>query len=417
MRTVPTRARVKAKVIDLLNPLPSPPPNKTEDLLWIAREAVNLEWTKLPFSVAGRPAAWLPPYRSHSEFNILDPWQLAKTARYLADLIVPAFSKPAPDLARILFPPLITRGLWRPTNYFRQEGKYAQVSSFPDEQWFFINGIATNSDVIKINSTYLANLFHRPMTVVHNATCSFLLDMHECVMGKGFQDREDGIITESAWRATAAILSALNSESVRHVVVIAHSQGTIITANVLRVISNAFRFNPPQETKSTWHPFTKSVMGEIRNDTHKVMRDNLAHALFEFMKHGPQTALERLGKLEIYTFANCADKMCYISPDRQIPYMEHFANEMDIVARLGVLSPLRHGDEELIEIDGPVFVQKDGLGHLLNEHYLMPIDDYLYPGTGKWSRDEDPYPSTDSALLQPHLYSYFHGKRPERDRT
>ena len=104
--------------------------------------------------------------------------------------------------------------------------------------------------------------------------------------------------------------------------------------------------------------------------------------------------------------------MRYVYPSRQVPYMEHFANERDVIARLGILSPLRDGPEALIEIDGPVFEQKAAWGHLLNEHYLTPIDDYLYPGEQKYCREEDPYPDGGQRPQKPRLYEYFHGKRP-----
>ena len=38
-------------------------------------------------------------------------------------------------------------------------------------------------------------------------------------------------------------------------------------------------------------------------------------------------------KLEIYSFANCASRMNYVYD--KYPYMEHFANGEDFVARLG----------------------------------------------------------------------------------
>ena len=78
-------------------------------------------------------------------------------------------------------------------------------------------------------------------------------------------------------------------------------------------------------------------MGDVQTETQKILRDNLAHSLSRFARGGPEKALGRLAKLEIYTFANCADKMRHIYPTRQVPYMEHFANELDLVAGLQAL--------------------------------------------------------------------------------
>lgn len=224
--------------------------------------------------------------------------------------------------ARSLFPPIVNRRLWRPTRFFRNPDEYGGVSSFPDEHWFFINGILTNEDVARVNADYLAHLFHRPVTVVQNATDSLPLDVYECALGKGFKDDPNSedrkTMTEPAWRATAAILEALNAPQTKRVVVIAHSQGTIIVANVLRAVANLLKLS------------------------------------------------------------------------------------------------LHRGDAEpLIQIDGPMFVQRGAWGHLLNEHYLSRIDDFLYPRTGRHHRDEDPYPRVGKERSRSRLYDYFHGKRPE----
>ena len=83
------------------------------------------------------------------------------------------------------------------------------------------------------------------------------------------------------------------------------------------------------------------------------------------------------------------------------------------MARLGILSPLREGDEPSIEIDGPLFEQKGEWGHLLNEHYLSAIDDYLYPGMEPYAREKDPYPPAGEKPGGSRLYKYFHGKSPK----
>jgi len=386
----------------------------------VALEALRLSPPDYFRSVFGAPRSWLPPHRRFSEYNIIDPWRLLTTARFLLDITIPSSAVTAPGWARTLFPTIINRRFWRPTHFFRQPDEYGEVSSFPGEHWFFINGIATNEDVAELNAEYLAHLFHRPITVIQNATNSLPVDVYECVIGKGFKVNPDSAdhktMTEPAWRATAAILEALNADEIRRVVVIAHSQGTIIAANVLRAVAQALRSKQARQKRPRWHSFTNKLMGEVQTETQKILRNNLAHSLSEFSKGGPSEALERLKKLEIYTFANCADKMRYVYPSRKVPYMEHFANERDVVARLGILSPLYGGPEGLIEIDGPVFEQKAAWGHLLNEHYMAPIDDYLYPGERKYHREVDPYPGSGKRPQKPRLYDYFHGNQPTRAR-
>ena len=310
MNHMKTETMSNTLVADIFTTAPWPPANRFIDLLEVAVEALHLNPTDYFRSVFGDPLSWLPPHRRFSEYNVINPWQLLTTARYLMDITIPSYPVTPPAWARTLFPSFINRRFWRSTSFFRQPDEYGGVSSFPDEHWFFINGIATNKDVAKLNGAYLAHLFHRPVTMIQNATNSLPVDIYECVIGKGFKDDPDSAdrktMTEPAWRATAAILEALNADQTGRVVVIAHSQGTIIMANVLRAVVKALR----RQKELPWHPFINQLMGEVKTETQKILRNNLAHSFSEFARGGPDKALERLSKLEIYTFANCADKMC-----------------------------------------------------------------------------------------------------------
>ena len=388
------------------------PANGLGDLLKAAWAATDMDWERLAASAVCGFSRRAHPVRRYSEYNILNPWSPVKLSRFAADLFMPSAPHSTPDLARMLLPPVINRRFWRPTGFFRQPDEYANLSSFPHEQWFFINGIATNTDVARYNSAYLSHLFHRPVTVVQNATCSLLLDLAECMVGKGLKPFNKGVMTEPAWRATSAILEALNAEHIERVVVIAHSQGTIIMSNVLAVIEAALNSEYALQKEPRWHDFTQELMGRVETEIQKVLRNSLAHALWSFTRDRSAHVMRRLKKLEIFTFANCADKMRHVHATEAIPYMEHFANEFDWVARLGILSPLRNGSEATIEIDGPVFEQKEQWGHLLNEHYLAPIDDFLYPGSEPYSRDNDPFPPTGIEAEESRLYKYFHGNSP-----
>lgn len=220
-------------------------------------------------------------------------------------------------------------------------------------------------------------------------------------------------MTEPAWRAATAILEALNAEDIDRVIVIAHSQGTIIASNVLAVIEEALNSPLAMEEEPRWHSFTRKLMGRVETENQKALRNGLAHALAEFTRDQSQHVMERLKKLEIFTFANCADKMRHVHVSEPLPYLEHYANEFDWVARLGILSPLRGEPGSTIEIDGPAFEQKGEWGHLLNEHYLAAIDDFLYPGAPPCNRAEDPFPPSGNGAAESRLYQYFHGNSPD----
>jgi hypothetical protein len=242
------------------------------------------------------------------------------------------------------------------------------------------------------------------------------LDLYECSVGKGFRKNPDAgdrrTMTEPAWKAVTALVEALNNPAHKRVVVIAHSQGTIIVANVLRALARTLREQrllSVRRRPRRWHDYVCELMDGSPQVDDKGLRDGLAHCLSELGDERPDAILERLRKLEIYTFANCADSMKHVATRgrRSFPYLEHFANENDLVARLGVLSP-----NDKIDIDGPRFVRRGAWGHLLNEHHLYPIDDYLYPREAQASPD-DPYPPLEGRRTKrPRLYRYFHGKRP-----
>ena len=127
-----------------------------------------------------------------------------------------------------------------------------------------------------------------------------------------------------------------------------------------------------------------------------------------------------LAKLEVYCFANCATTMAYWrkpSPGvRPIPWIEHLGNEFDLVARLGMLAP--YPAERHIQIAGPVFRRPGAWGHLLNEHYLAPIDVHQRHGRKRGGQGGcAPYELLNSGtfpdVAAPRLFGYINGGSPE----
>ncbi len=394
--------------------------NDYEVLVKVAYEALNFFPPLYVQSIFGRIGDWMPPHRKDSEYTIIDFWRPARTLGYLIDTMVPAFSHSPGPIARTLLPPVVQNLFWRPSNYFQQADPFDSVTSFTNEQWFFINGIATNEAVAKINSDFITELFQRPITVIHNETSSTLLDLVQCAVGKTFK-ADPGIdyaqsMTEPAVKATVAILEALKDPHKDRVVLLCHSQGTIITANVLRAL---------QRSLSNIQLLRKTA--GVRSQLNLELIDELAldilwkEELFECSSEELDCYLvQTLKKLEVYTFANCADKMNYITYTKNklgeqigLPYIENFANQFDLVARLGVLSPLRVTEPNIIEIDGDVY-EKQGLdawGHLLNHHYLFGMQRFL---KGQGSNPYQPSQMLDSQRMPtiPRLYEYYEGRRP-----
>ena len=295
-------------------------------------------------ALLGKPGDWVPPYPKHSEFRILDPRKPVRALHYLIDAG--------------LFPIPFTRPGWLglvPDVFFLQtphvmhwQGQEETYDDFPDEAWFFINGVTTNNDVAKMQRACLTHFFRRPITIIQNPSDSIYLDVMEAAIGK-----------TGAWMAKPAHLAevelkrALLSEK-KKIVVIAYSQGSIIMANALRKLAR----NP--------------------------------------------AAVAQMHKLEIYTFANACDKMNYLDKINRIPHIENYANRHDLVARLGVLAPKKRG---IICIDGPVFVN-ELWGHLLNEHYLYRLLDEKGESNYRFDPKANPRFKPDGAPPEPRLLRY-----------
>ncbi|MBW2734874.1 MAG: hypothetical protein JRH20_21020 [Deltaproteobacteria bacterium] len=189
---------------------------------------------------------------------------------------------------------------------------------FSREAWFFINGIASDKEMLRLNGMYLAKLFQRPIELIYNPTQGPIADLLECVVGRTFD-----FVTSPAEYALERVSAALSNPEKDRVILMGHSQGGIIVASVVAGLIERF--------------------GGDR---------------------------ERLAKLEVYTFASACDNMQVDpeldTPERRVPHIEHFANTGDMIAKLGVL-------EERLPVAGKVYTL-DKPGHLLNAHYLPEIE-------------------------------------------
>ena len=238
------------------------------------------------------------------------------------------------------------------------------------EAWFFVNGVATNEKVAKWNGKRLRDLFNRPITVLFNPTNGLGMDLVECIF-----DRTLEWTSEPAKYVKKKLAKALKDKNRDKVIVIAHSQGGIIVAAALEKLAKKY--------KQYFH------------------------------------------KLEIYTFAcpadematmtKCVEKFCINTK----PYLEHFVNKQDLVAKLGVSRAKKswesrswsnrflncavprllvnsQGQEFFgINVEGDIYA-KDRKGHLLNAHYLFDFK-------------EEPYKNCWDYSKQAKLYRYLNG--------
>jgi hypothetical protein len=345
----------------------------------------------LPQSVLGQLRLAMPYLRS--EYAMFASSDVGRTARYLVDVVIPSVNRRPPAwLSRPL-----RSVFFHETTIARAPDQTGSYDSFPDEEWFFINGILTDAGMAAWNANYLAEVFHRPFTIIQNATDGPISDLIECADEKAF-----GMNGEPVDVGFPELHRALKDPAKQRVIVIAHSQGTLISAVMLRLLRLIYERR-----------------GEL------LSADGQADELGALRRRGVTLELDdfedvttaELERLEIYCFANCASEMRYVDPDAALPWIESFGNEHDLVARLGMLAPNRSAEQ--ITIDGPLWVHRGAWGHLLNVHYLRHID--LAQGgasaPGPVTDTADPYePLGPSGASAPRLFGYINGGSPSGSR-
>lgn len=184
-------------------------------------------------------------------------------------------------------------------------------------RWFFLNGIATSPPLARLNASEMARVFSRPVHLIHTPTYGVVWDFWDAVTARTL--RKDGHLSRPAYQAIRKAL-----RSCERVVLVGHSQGTIIISYVVR----------------------------------KLLRDPEMRALMH--------------RLEVYCIAGVADSfhvdyLLSAEHGRPVPYVEHFVNGYDFFARIGVLA-YRH------RTSGSVFVLPERRGHMFNDHYLGGIE-------------------------------------------
>ena len=370
------------------------PKEITHDFNELARIAGDAARIKPPLffsSIFGKPSSWLPPYHPLSEYKIINIWRLPRTIQYLLNITIPSIPLNPPSFG----PPFLNSLFWRPSVILQRPDHNGSYTTFPKEAWFFINGILTNDAVAQINAALIASLFHRPVTLLQNSTSSLITDLLECALGKQWHRT-----TEAVEKAFPLIHQALKSEKEK-VVVIAHSQGTIIASVVLQLLEALMQ---PVSARPELAPFAapRGYAGPVFIFPEEYDLDPQDFAA---------PTQDELAKLEMYCFANCATTLKYLHPDRAVPWIESFGNEFDIVARLGMLAP--RAQEWHVEIDGPRYVHRRAWGHLLNAHYLPDIErqqKVRYRPGGKGG--SAPYELLNAGQFPDHtpqLFNYING--------
>ncbi len=229
-----------------------------------------------------------------------------------------------------------------------------QTSSNNDsESGIFINGIAVTPEVAKSNSKQMFKMFQRPVTTAYNPANGMIADIIECAIWKtGALDVFGWCDSPPRQNLIKILKKELERDDKKTVVLLAHSQGTIITGNAIEDLA-----------------------------TEKKYADLM------------------LAKLEVYTFANCA----HVMSEDKVRRLENLYNRRDWVAWLGQLFPFpqlwKNDKGKPIKITGLAFEEPTSWGHLLNTHYLLPMENSTKSGIIERRKFKDS-----------RLWEYYDGK-------
>jgi hypothetical protein len=283
-----------------------------------------------------------------------------------------------------------------------------QYAGQPREKWLFINGICTDERLVQLNAGTLAAIFRRPIEPLYNATDSFALDLLACTAGKGFNT-----VTEAVAMNLLPLVEALCSAELDRVILLCHSQGTIIASIMIKWLDEILPLGPVVAAGAGAQKRSPERRAARRLADPRPYRDPIRTAAKTAQEYAKQHGLTRdhIGKLETYCFANCSSSMGPIavvgSPVRHSPWIESYGNENDLVARLGVLAP-PYGIGSA-RIEGDRYRHDGAWGHLLNAHYLNPILPAVQAGDPA-TANVSPFP--DNLLQVPRLWGYYAGAQP-----
>jgi len=315
-------------------------------------------------------------------------WRPVRALGYLADILIPSVPRTPPPFT----PPLLQRLSWHPSLILQRGDHHNSYTSHPDEAWFFVNGIMTNDALAQVNAAYLAYLFHRPITLIQNSTGGLAEDLLECALDKAW-----GRTREAATKTFPAVYDALKDPRKTRVVLVAHSQGTIIAGVVLRFMERLIERRPRELELRPAGP-------------EPVYPDDMPLDPADFDPLEPS----EIAKLEVYCFANAATTMRYVTTHEgaPVPWIESYGNQFDIVARLGVLAP--NPDKRGVRIDGPRYERKAAWGHQLGDHYLQGIDRAQKQGRKRGPKTQTAAPYVllnpdEFPGAVPRLYQYLNG--------
>ncbi|KAK8162964.1 hypothetical protein BKA80DRAFT_274150 [Phyllosticta citrichinensis] len=230
---------------------------------------------------------------------------------------------------------LICVPIWMRVNgrkrLLKSDPRIASASRHRDEHWVFINGVAVGKYWLQANIDRLARIFRRQVTGVHNPTNGLIFDLIQCMIERNFS-----YSTQDVRDAYKVVKEALLDPSRKKIVLILHSQGGIQGSLMVDWLLAEL----PDNILRKVEVYSLGCAANHFNNPHRHLSTNKQEGQ-------PPTANEKA-----------------------IRYIEHYANDGDMVAQWGVLYFTRVPNRFM----GRLF-ERQGTGHLLNQHYL----NYMFP--------------------------------------
>ncbi|KAK2132133.1 hypothetical protein NOF04DRAFT_1211427 [Fusarium oxysporum II5] len=241
-----------------------------------------------------------------------------------------------------------------------------------NEKWLFVNGIATELFWLHLACKKLAKWYSREITGVYNRGDGILWDLIECAgerdaQGRGRAESQKELIqrTRSSMDAQrklekqlrAALGQTGEGKKYAHVVVIAHSQGCLLLRLALEELVTA---DLPD-------------MDNFR----KTMLDRLC--VFTFGNPSVDWKLKRDSIMNIQPLRNSEQELKDLDLtllSSHVLRTEHFANKVDFVAKLGVISEHKQADSGYAQECVFVNREEDWIGHLFGTQYSLDYSHY-----------------------------------------
>ncbi|KAJ9663963.1 hypothetical protein H2201_005445 [Coniosporium apollinis] len=245
------------------------------------------------------------------------------------------------------------------------EDEPEEAQRLPNEKWLFVNGIAGERYWLHLACKKLAMSYVREIEGVFNRGDGILWDLIECAgerdaEGKGRAGSQKELIqrTKSSRIAQKTLkeqlITALEDLGPTHVVMIAHSQGCLLLSLALESLLN-------------------DLVGTGDVKIRKTMLSRLCVFTFGNPSVDWKLEMDEGHSIEPLENSDQARKdLTYLSS--HVLRTEHFANEKDFVARLGVLNEKKPPDSGYDYI----FINKgkDWIGHLFGTQYSLDPNDY-----------------------------------------